>query len=104
MATSTEQSTRFRLEATDLYEKSREKIAKFINAKDSAELVFVRGTTEAINLVAYSWGLSNLSSGDEVLVSLMEHHSNIVPWEIISKLKGFTIKYANVNADGTLGL
>lgn len=90
------------LEATDLYEKSREKIAKFIGAKDPAELVFVRGTTEAINLVAYSWGLNNLGRGDEVLVSLMEHHSNIVPWEITSKLKGFTIKYAKVNPDGTL--
>ncbi len=90
------------LEATDLYEKSREKIAKFINAKDPAELIFVRGTTEAVNLVAYSLGLNNLSKGDEVLVSLMEHHSNIVPWEIISKLKGFTVKYANVNPDGTL--
>jgi cysteine desulfurase/selenocysteine lyase len=90
------------LEATDFYEKSREKIAKFINAKDWPEIVFVRGTTEAINLVAYSWGLSNLGKGDEVLVSLMEHHSNIVPWEITSKLKGFTIKYAKVNADATL--
>ena len=90
------------LEATDLYEKSREKISKFINAKESSEVVFVRGTTEAINLVAYSWGLSNLGKGDEVLVSLMEHHSNIVPWEITAKLKGFTIKYANVKPDGTL--
>ncbi len=90
------------LEATDLYEKSRETITKFINAKESSEVVFVRGTTEAINLVAYSWGLSNLGKGDEVLVSLMEHHSNIVPWEITAKLKGFTIKYANVKPDGTL--
>jgi cysteine desulfurase/selenocysteine lyase len=90
------------LEATDLYEKSREGIAKFINAKTSSEVVFVRGTTEAINLVAYSWGLNNLCKGDEVLVSLMEHHSNIVPWEITAKLKGFTIKYAKVNPDGTL--
>ncbi len=62
----------------------------------------MRGTTEAINLVAYSWGLNNLGKGDEVLVSLMEHHSNIVPWEITSKLKGFTIKYAKVKPDGTL--
>ncbi len=90
------------LEATDLYEKSREDVAKFINAKSSSEAVFVRGTTEAINLVAYSWGLNNLGKGDEVLVSLMEHHSNIVPWEITSKIKGFTIKYAKVNEDGTL--
>lgn len=90
------------LEATDMYEKSREKVAKFINAKEAAETIFVRGTTEAINLVAYSWGLSNLKKGDEVLVSLMEHHSNIVPWEIISKIRGFKIKYAKVKPDGTL--
>ena len=89
-------------EATELHEKAREKIAQFINAKDSSEIVFVRGTTEAINLVAYSWGLYNLKQGDEVLLSLMEHHSNIVPWEIISKITGFTIKYAQVNNDGTL--
>ncbi|MCW4044476.1 MAG: cysteine desulfurase [Candidatus Bathyarchaeota archaeon] len=89
-------------EATALYENAREKIKKFINAQDSAEIVFVRGTTEAINLVAYSWGLRNLKSGDEVLVSLMEHHSNIVPWEILSKINGFRIQYAKVNSDGTL--
>jgi cysteine desulfurase/selenocysteine lyase len=90
------------LEATDIYEKSRENIAKFINVKDSSEIIFVRGTTEAINLVAYSWGLNNLCRGDEVLLSLMEHHSNIIPWEITAKIKGFTIKYANVKPDGTL--
>jgi cysteine desulfurase/selenocysteine lyase len=90
------------LEATDIYEKSRERIAKFINAKQPSETIFVRGTTEAINLVAYSWGLNSLCKGDEVLVSLMEHHSNIVPWEIIAKLRGLTIKYAKVNPDGTL--
>jgi cysteine desulfurase/selenocysteine lyase len=65
-------------------------------------VVFVRGTTEANNLVAYSWGLNNLAKGDEVLVSLMEHHSNIVPWEITAKIKGFTIKYAKINPDGTI--
>jgi cysteine desulfurase/selenocysteine lyase len=90
------------LEATEMYEKSRENISKFINAKEPAETIFVRGTTEAINLVAYSWGLSNLKKGDEVLVSLMEHHSNIVPWEITSKIKGFKINYAKVKTDGTL--
>ncbi len=89
-------------EATDLHEGSREKIGKFIGAKESAEIIFVRGTTEAINLVAYSWGLRNLKQGDEVLLSLMEHHSNIVPWEIISKINGFTLKYANVHLDGSL--
>ena len=90
------------LEATDLYEKAREKTAQFINTKEPSELIFVRGTTEAINLVAYTWGLSNLRKDDEVLVSLMEHHSNIVPWEITSKINGFKIKYANLNSDGTL--
>ncbi|MFB3888937.1 MAG: cysteine desulfurase [Candidatus Bathyarchaeia archaeon] len=89
-------------EATELHEGAREKIAKFINAADSSEAVFVRGTTEAINLVAYSWGLRNLKRGDEVLLSLMEHHSNIVPWEILSKINGFNIKYAKIHTDGTL--
>ena len=91
-------------EATELYENAREKISHFINAKDPSEIIFVRGTTEAINLVAYSWGLHNLKEGDEVVLSLMEHHSNIVPWEIISKITGFTIKYAKINSDGTLKL
>jgi cysteine desulfurase/selenocysteine lyase len=89
-------------EATDLYESAREDTAKFINAKSPSEIVFVRGTTEAINLVAYSLGCSNLGRGDEVLVSLMEHHSNIVPWEILSKCKGFKLNYAKVHDDGTL--
>jgi len=89
-------------EATELHESSRERIAKFIGARESSEIIFVRGTTEAINLVAYSWGMRNLKAGDEVLLSLMEHHSNIVPWEIISKITGFNIRYANVNPDGTL--
>ncbi|MEM2609701.1 MAG: cysteine desulfurase [Candidatus Bathyarchaeia archaeon] len=90
------------LEATELYEKAHEEAAKFIGAKSIEETVFVRGTTEAINLVAYSWGLRNLKREDEVLVTLMEHHSNIVPWEILSKIKGFKVKYADVKPDGTL--
>jgi cysteine desulfurase/selenocysteine lyase len=89
-------------EATELFEKSRERIGKFINTKSPSEIIFTRGTTEAINLVAYSLGCSDLGSGDEVLISLMEHHSNIIPWEIISKCKGFIIKYANIHKDGTL--
>jgi cysteine desulfurase/selenocysteine lyase len=89
-------------EASELYEEAREEVAKFINANGMEETVFVRGTTEAINLVAYSWGLRNLGKDDEVVVSLMEHHSNIVPWEIISKINGFKIKYIEVNGDGTL--
>ena len=89
-------------EASELYENAHEEVAKFINAQDIGEIVFVRGTTEAINLVAYAWGLPNLGKNDEVLVTLMEHHSNIVPWENLSKIKGFSVKYALVNDDGTL--
>ena len=88
-------------EATTMYESARETIAKFVNAQDTAEIVFVRGTTEAINLVAYSWGLRNLKKDDEVLVSIMEHHSNIVPWEIISTLTGCNVKYVKIRSDGT---
>ncbi|HVP93487.1 MAG TPA: aminotransferase class V-fold PLP-dependent enzyme, partial [Acidobacteriota bacterium] len=89
-------------EASELYEKAHEEVAKFINANGIEETIFVRGTTEAINLVAYAWGLYNLKKGDEVVVSLMEHHSNIVPWEILSKINGFNIKYTEINEDGTL--
>ncbi len=89
-------------EATELYERAHEEVAKFINARDMEEIIFVRGATEAINLIAYSYGLRNLGQGDEVLVSLMEHHSNIVPWEITSKIKGFKVRYIDVKSDGTL--
>jgi len=89
-------------EASELYENAHEEVAKFINANGMEEIIFVRGTTEAINLVVYAWGLRNLKEGDEVLVTLMEHHSNIVPWENLSKINGFQVKYAEVNNDGTL--
>ena len=89
-------------EASELYEDAHEEVAKFINADGMSEIVFVRGTTEAINLVAYSWGFHNLGKNDEVVVSLMEHHSNIVPWEMLSKTRGFNIRYAEVNDDGSL--
>jgi len=89
-------------ESTDLFESARERIGKFINAKTPSEIIFTRGTTEAINLVAYSLGCNNLGNGNEILVSLMEHHSNIVPWELISKCRGFSVKYAHVHKDGTL--
>jgi cysteine desulfurase/selenocysteine lyase len=90
------------LEATELYEEAHEEVAELIGAKSIEEIVFVRGATEAINLVAYSWGLHNLGREDEVVVTLMEHHSNIVPWEILSKIKGFKVKYVDLNLDGTL--
>jgi len=89
-------------EATELYYEAFEETAKFVNAKEIEEIIFVKNTTEAINLVAYSFGLRKLSREDEVVVTLMEHHSNIVPWEMLSKLKGFKVKYAKINQDGTL--
>ena len=89
-------------EASELYENAHEEVARFINAKGMEEIIFVRGTTEAINLVAYAWGLYNLKKGEEVLVTLMEHHSNIVPWENLSRINGFQVKYAQLNKDATL--
>ncbi len=89
-------------EASELFEDAHVEVGNFINADGLGEIVFVRGTTEAINLVAYAWGFHNLGRNDEVVVSLMEHHSNIVPWEILSRNKGFKVKYAKVNSDGTL--
>lgn len=89
-------------EASELYENAHKEVAKFINAGSMEEIIFARGTTEAINLVAYAWGLPNLERGDEVLITLMEHHSNIVPWEMLSKKNRFQIKYLDVNDNGTL--
>ena len=89
-------------EATELYESAHDEVARFINARGMEETVFVRGTTEAINLVAYAWGLHSLKKGDEILVSLMEHHSNIVPWNIISGITKANVKYGEVKDDGTL--
>jgi cysteine desulfurase/selenocysteine lyase len=89
-------------EASELYENAHEEVAKFIRAESMQETVFVRGTTEAINLVAYAWGLRNLGKNDEIIISLMEHHSNIVPWEIVSKIVGFKVRYIDLNADGSL--
>jgi len=91
-------------EASELYENAHKEVASFINADGMEEIVFVKNTTEAINLVAYSWALNKLSEGDEVLTTLLEHHSNIVPWEILSKIRGFKVKYADINADGTLNI
>lgn len=89
-------------ETSELYEEAHNEVAKFINANSMEEIVFTKNTTEAINLIAYSWALHKLGENDEVLTTLMEHHSNIVPWEIISKIKRFKIKYVNVKEDGTL--
>ncbi|XHU96482.1 MAG: SufS family cysteine desulfurase [cyanobacterium endosymbiont of Rhopalodia gibba] len=79
--------------ATEAYEAARDKVAKFINSQSSQEIIFTRNATEAINLVAYSWGLTNLKPGDEIIISVMEHHSNIVPWQMIAQKTGAVIKY-----------
>ncbi len=89
-------------EATELYEEAHKEVATFIGAKGMEEVIFVRNTTEAINLVAYSLGLNDFNKEDEVVITLMEHHSDIVPWEMLSKVKGFHVKYVGVNEDGTL--
>jgi len=91
-------------ESSLLYDNAHEKIAAFIGAKNWREIVFTRNATESINLVAYSWGLHNLNEGDEILISIMEHHSNIVPWQMLERVKGVKIKYLEVNENGTLKL
>jgi SufS family cysteine desulfurase len=86
--------------ATDAYEGAREKVARFINAGSSKEIVFTRGTTESINLVAKAWGGKNLSAGDEVLITWLEHHANIVPWQMICAEKGAKLRVAPVDDSG----
>ena len=81
------------IRATEAYEGSRDKIAQFINAASRQEVIFTRNATEAINVVAYSWGLHHLQPGDEIITSVMEHHSNFVPWQMIAKQTGAVIKY-----------
>ena len=88
--------------ATVAYEDARVKLAKFIGAADSAELVWTRGTTEAINLVAGSWGLDTLEEGDEILLSSMEHHSNIVPWQLVAHRTGARLRYIEMDEQGRL--
>lgn len=89
-------------EATVAFEQSREKFARFIGAKNAKEIVFVRNATEALNLVVFSWGRSHLRPGDHVLLTEMEHHSNIVPWQILAKEKSIKLDYVSVNDDGLL--
>ncbi len=91
-------------EATAAYEEAREKVRAFINAPSTESVVFTRNTTEAINLVAYSWGRANIHEGDEILLTQMEHHSNLIPWQELAREKGATVRYIPVAADGTLEL
>lgn len=88
--------------ATDGYEGAREKVRKFINAKSTQEIIFTRGTTTALNTVAASYGRANLSEGDEIVITYMEHHSNIIPWQQLAKATGATLKYIPLQEDGTI--
>ncbi|MCB1478408.1 MAG: cysteine desulfurase [Rhodobiaceae bacterium] len=87
--------------ATDNYEAARETVRKFLNAGSVDEIIFTRSTTEAINLVAYSLGLDGIGEGDEIVLSIMEHHSNIVPWHFLRERKGAVLKWAPVHDDGS---
>ncbi len=88
--------------ATELYEKARETVRRFVNARESHEILFTRGTTEAINLVAQSYGQANLKPGDEILISALEHHSNIVPWQMIGRQTGAVLKVIPMTDSGEL--
>ncbi|HIK04844.1 MAG TPA: cysteine desulfurase [Trichormus sp. M33_DOE_039] len=90
--------------ATDAYEGARDKIAKFINATSRQEIVFTRNASEAINLVAYSWGMNNLQAGDEIILSVMEHHSNIVPWQFVAQKTGAVLKFVELTPEETFDL
>ena len=89
-------------EATARYEGTREKMREFINAASTKEIIYTRGTTEAINLVAYSWGRKHIKQGDLIVLTVIEHHSNIVPWQILAAEKGATIEYVDIDERGEL--
>jgi cysteine desulfurase / selenocysteine lyase len=90
--------------ATDGYEGAREKVRKFINASSTEEIIFTRGTTTSINTVAVSYGRANVHEGDEIVITYMEHHSNIIPWQQLAKQTGATLKYIPLQEDGTISL
>lgn len=92
------------VEATDIYENSRIKVQKFINAASNREIIFTRNSTESLNLIAYSYGLTNVNPGDKVLVSGMEHHSNMLPWQMVTKVKGAELEYIECADDGSVDL
>lgn len=87
------------IEATDVYEGARDKVQKFINAKYREEIIFAKNATEALNLIANSYGIDNLKEGDDIVLSIMEHHSNLVPWQKVSKLTKSNLKYMYINKD-----
>ena len=90
--------------ATDKYESVREKVRKFMNVPDSHSIIFSSGTTESINLIAYAWGTKNLNNDDHILITEMEHHSNLIPWQLLSSRSKASLDYIMLNNDGTLEL
>lgn len=90
--------------ATDAYEGAREKVRRFIGARSTEEIIFTRGTTTALNTIAYSYGLDNLREGDEIVITVMEHHANLIPWQQVAKKTGASLKYMPLQEDGTLNL
>lgn len=92
------------VEATEVYENAREAVRKFICAEKSNEIIFTRNTTESLNLVAYSYGLSNVKKGDEIVVSIMEHHSDLLPWQMVAKTCGAELKFIECAKDGSIDL
>jgi cysteine desulfurase / selenocysteine lyase len=90
--------------ATDRFEEARATMARFINAPSSAEVIFTRGATEGINLVASAWGGANLQTGDEILLTVLEHHSNIVPWQLIAQRTGAVLRYLDIDDEGRIRL
>ena len=89
-------------EATLAHEEAREKVARFINARRTEEVIFVRNTTEAINLVAYAWGRTKISKGDKIVLTILEHHSNIVPWQLLAREKNAEIQFIKIDENGLL--
>jgi len=90
--------------ATERYEAARETVARFVNAADPAEIVWVRGTTEAVNLVAMTWGWANIREGDEILLTILEHHSNLVPWQLLAQRTGARLRFLDIDDQGRLRL
>lgn len=92
------------VEATEVYENAREAVRKFIGAEKSNEIIFTRNTTESLNLVAYSYGISNVKKGDEIVVSIMEHHSDLLPWQMVAKTCGAELKFIECAKDGSIDI
>ena len=90
------------MKATDIYESARARVAKFIHAPKAEDIIFTKNATESLNLVAYSYGMTNVQKGDEIVITVSEHHSNLVPWQHVAQVKGATLKYIYLEDDANL--